>query len=617
MLFIASLLVPVLSSCRNGSIDQTSFDSSYRDSIFESPNSFSLNGQVSYEIQSDIKKVYLLGEIIDLSSSFILEKKGDEEIGRVSFDDASVSIDGIDTETEGNKTLSIRYENFHTEISYQVVTNYITLHLNGGRVPASSENKVLSKDDTISLPLYNDYADISSYNPVLEKDGETFVFTGWFYDAQLTKRATYQQDTEITSEESIDLYASYEKNSEGYFNYTINPKEKTCSIVSINFDQIELFFGLTELVIPSEIHGYPVTEIGQNIFVQYVGDTIDSPNDGFMDWGSFLELSCISFAKDSKIERIGKGAFKDMFNITSVTLPDSLKYIGDEAFMGCHLSSVRIPDNVEKIGKSAFFFNSLENITFGSASKLTILDEDAFASNSLLYEIQLPESLQEIRDGVFENCNLIENLYLPKSVSLVSPGSFKVMNGLKSIEVSEENPSFVSIEGNLYSKDKQKLIRYCLGKKDKVFIVPSFVKTIGDYAFKSFHSFCYLEKVNLPVGLTYIGKEAFYGCTFDIDLPQSLNSFALGAFYDFQGKKITVDSQSKKYSSQDGILYSKDKKKLYACPCFYNSSDFVLDDQVEMICEYAFCDIETMNSFTVSENSALKEIRKDGLLGNP
>ena len=58
-----------------------------------------------------------------------------------------------------------------------------------------------------------------------------------------------------------------------------------------------------------------------------------------------------------RVTTIGKAAFGECSNLTSVTIPNSVTEIGDSAFSGCReLTSVTIPNSVTTIGNSAFSY---------------------------------------------------------------------------------------------------------------------------------------------------------------------------------------------------------------------------------------------------------------------
>ena len=592
-LAISSALLFSCNDRKNSSVSNGTNSSRISDTIEHS------KGERS--IETDIRSVYSLGETIDLSNSYVVISIDKVERERLPFTSAGIEVDGIDTETVGEKEIIVRYQGNKKTIPYRVVENVVTFKLRGGEYKGSG--------DEFQISLYNNYVSLSDIHPVKkDEEGNELAFAGWFYDEELTQHAAYPRDEEFHSSSSVTLYASYSTNYSNRYSYSINNSDHTAVLNGIREDQdiLDTLLFLDELVIPSEIEGYPIVEIAP----YFLNDTIKR----------FRNVSKISFEPDSQVKKIGDYAFYGPIgwfgnSLAEVELPSSLEEIGNYAFSTTGFNKIFIPKNVVKIGDGAFEYNTNRiEVEFEEGSKLKSIGNDCFKRCSRLETIELPDGLSEIGSGAFENCNEINEIRLPASVSIIGASSFKLMDSLKSIDVDSNNPFYVSIDGNLYNKAKTKLIRYCYGSNKTDFVLPSSVKTIGDSAFNVFNSYTNLASVTLNEGLTYIEKEAFSGCTFSFTLPKSLNSFALGAFLGYAGERIEISPENTKYCEIDGVLCSKDKKSIFACPTNTKLHDFVLLDSIERICEYAFAFINTRHSFTVPSTSKLSEIRQDGLL---
>jgi hypothetical protein len=115
----------------------------------------------------------------------------------------------------------------------------------------------------------------------------------------------------------------------------------------------------TDVQIPSEIRGLPVTEIGNRAFLRK--------------------------------------------NLTSVTIPDSVISIGGSAFNYNKLTSVTIPDSVTSIGESAFAENQLTSVTIGNG--VTIIKGRTFYNNRLT-SVTIPDSVTSIESGAFDGNQL-------------------------------------------------------------------------------------------------------------------------------------------------------------------------------------------------------------------
>ena len=92
--------------------------------------------------------------------------------------------------------------------------------------------------------------------------------------------------------------------------------------------------------------------------------------------------------------------------ITSITLPEGLTSIEDEAFSGCNLTSITIPESVTSIGKSAFDICS--GLTSAIISpKVTLIGEYAFYDCSGLIMVTIPPNVTSIGEYAFYGCSLI------------------------------------------------------------------------------------------------------------------------------------------------------------------------------------------------------------------
>jgi hypothetical protein len=82
-----------------------------------------------------------------------------------------------------------------------------------------------------------------------------------------------------------------------------------------------------------------------------------------------------------KIRFIGIFAFSDCKNITSVSIGDSIRTIGESAFLGSGIEKIIIGSSIEYIGGVAFYSSSLQEIIIKSISPPFILNS-AFTSST-------------------------------------------------------------------------------------------------------------------------------------------------------------------------------------------------------------------------------------------
>ena len=113
---------------------------------------------------------------------------------------------------------------------------------------------------------------------------------------------------------------------------------------------------------------------------------------------------------------IGSGAFIGCSSLTSVTIPNSVKWIGDVAFIGCSsLTSVTIPNSVTSIGDNAFAgCSSLKSINIPNS--VTWIGRNAFYKCSALTSITIPNSVTEIGNSAFCGCTSLRSITIPRSL---------------------------------------------------------------------------------------------------------------------------------------------------------------------------------------------------------
>ena len=264
---------------------------------------------------------------------------------------------------------------------------------------------------------------------------------------------------------------------------------------------------IEEIVIPDS-----VTAVGESLFRGCTALHTVAISDQMTIINSFTFENCTSLKNikmGENVEEIYDYAFNGCDSIEMFTLAGKIESIGRYAFGSCDsLVGITIGDNLTTLGEYAFRdCKKLETINFGKG--LTTISNYAFGGCSALKEIVVPEGVEKIDKYAFAYCTSITRIVVPKTVSEIGERAMYSCAALESIEVSEENTSFKTINGSLYTKNASELIQYAIGKKDTSFTVPSGVSAIAD---RAFYGCTYLEEVTIGTDVTSIGRYAFEGC---------------------------------------------------------------------------------------------------------
>ena len=136
---------------------------------------------------------------------------------------------------------------------------------------------------------------------------------------------------------------------------------------------------------------------------------------------------------NSGITYIGDSAFEGLDQLVSVSLPDTMEYIGWSAFSDCaSLTSIVIPEGID--GLCDFTFarcTSLRSVKLPSTMRW--IDGCIFSGCTSLQDIVLPEGLTDITWQMFKDCTSLRSVTIPGSIMSVSNDAFSGCTALTSV----------------------------------------------------------------------------------------------------------------------------------------------------------------------------------------
>ena len=191
-------------------------------------------------------------------------------------------------------------------------------------------------------------------------------------------------------------------------------------------------------------------------------------------------------------------------------------------------------------------------------STLKRIDIYAFYSIAISGELVIPDSVESIGNGNFSNCKNISKVIIGSSLKTIGDSAFQFSSNLKELEVKSDNKYFSSQDGILYNKDKTTLLLLPEGFVANDFSIISGVKNVSKLSGNL------TGTLYIPSSVSNISS-----------LPSGIN-------------RINVDENNLTYSSQDGILYNKDKTEVIKCPVGLNVNNLSLPDSVKIIDRGAF-----------------------------
>ena len=318
--------------------------------------------------------------------------------------------------------------------------------------------------------------------------------------------------------------------------------------------------GPYDIEIPSELGNCPVTGLGEYSFAgsSILDDNYSDPlcrnihsvtipqSVTFIGREAFFKCDGLqSLTINGAIVSMSYKAFGNCTSLTTLKLGEHIKTIGGDAFSGCSaLKNVTIPENVTSIGSYAFAFSGLESLTINGA--IESMGNEAFFKCENLKTLKLGEHIKTIGDSAFKECSQLREVTIPDSVTSIYSCAFCECTSLTTLSLGK---NIEAIYENAFNG--------CSNLS--TITIPEKVTTIY---YGTFEDCSILKSITLPAGLTSF-QDSLNGCPDDC------------AIY-YNNYKTAADAL---LASNDALA---ERNFLYLCKVTFNANGGSLNDDADV-----------------------------------
>lgn len=291
---------------------------------------------------------------------------------------------------------------------------------------------------------------------------------------------------------------------------------------------------------------------------------------------------------------VGARAFTGGSRLLSVAIPESVSQIGEYAFSGCALKQVDLPEAIETVADGVFFgCDALERVDLKSS--VSKIGNDAFCGCRSLVSLAMPAGVKSIGNDAFYGCERLSEISIPDNLAAIGERAFHGCDRLA------DDGGFVIVRDVLYS--------YCGDSTTPT--IPSNVTRIGMDAFKRND----LISVTIQEGVTSIGSGAFYGCDSlsVVTIPEGVTQMGRYAFEGCRAlKRVKLPSSLKEVeeyafdwcTSLESVDFGGGIEKIgdnafSGCGVLLSVA---LPEGLKSIGDYAFDGCESLSAVTIPES---------------
>lgn len=466
---------------------------------------------------------------------------------------------------------------------------------------------------SIEIPASVNY--ISADNPFL-------------YCSQLTEIKVAEGSESFCAEDGV----LYDKKKETLIAYPAKKAGKSFTIP----DGVKTLYAaalydadLAELNLPSSLEEVNYFAFGDMKFME----KIDMSGTKVTELGSYAFSQCKALEEvllPDTLEHIGGGAFAGCRSLESITLPDGLYTIGQYAFVDTGLKEIKVPDTVEAIQYGAFGYSTSHTGEFIADNDFTLIG--SIGSAAQRYSVDADSDYEYVNNFNFFTPEEYEEQKELLNLERIESGDFEyaitddgaVLLSCKSSEAKLEVPA--KLDGNTLVKIYPTCFTPCQSTE---IILPDTITELKEMAF---YSCANLTSVTVPASVKTIGNNVFDKCsaleTVEIQGAETMGELVFcdckklrkltisgdlkewnddEPFIDCKAlEEINVTEGGGNFSSENGVLYNKDKTILKAYPANKADKSFTAPSTVKEIAQSAFYSAQNLEKVDISSATVIQ-----------
>lgn len=358
----------------------------------------------------------------------------------------------------------------------------------------------------------------------------------WMADA-------FSQNGEYHSKPGISIYRAIRKISGTSSDVSLNSEEYDDSINYVIENGVLTAYNgsRTTIEIPDGVTSIADNCFAWNKIIEYVymPDSVTS-----IGINAFFSCTSLKYIKlSNNLTTIERSLFEECSSLNSIYIPEKVSYIGVHAFYHTNLNTIHIPGNVKVLDNGCFSACGLKALYMEEG--IERIGATAFWQCPISNDIVIPDTVIQLGDGFGNEFDGSEaqSFHIGAGIKEISSWQFDRMENLENITVSDESPYFKSIDGILYDKTAETLIRVPINKNITRLSIPNGVKEVANA-----RDNCYITEIELPDSTETVGSQAFEDC-------KNLSSVLLpDKFIEISGTTFR-NTPVRKNNIIDGIFY--------------------------------------------------------------